>query len=77
MTQPEQLICIKTKTECTDESIDAAPDYSESETSLSDIAEVITKNYGKYHELVEKHIGLQSWIREQEKITNGTTNSRD
>lgn len=45
---------------------------SESGIKLSELAQSITENYNKYHQLELQLQSLQDWIKEQEKIYNGS-----
>ena len=46
------------------------PNATTSGTKLSTVAETVTVNYSKYHELSQQLISLQNWVKEQEKLWN-------
>jgi hypothetical protein len=43
---------------------------------LSDVAETVTVNYGKYHQVANELRRLQEWVTEQEALHNGMRGSR-
>jgi hypothetical protein len=48
----------------------SVPDAGTSDIKLSGVATTVSENYGTCREIREKYLGLQDWVREQEKIWN-------